>query len=200
MQVEAWGILGLCECSNDDPLPGILITPTPCRFAQAAYVKALARIRAFLLEAWKLSFLKDGAAKGRPMRRLLLLCAFCLVTGCGGMANTKRALQIKLSDIQIDEKAVEQMTAHIAVPTALSGERVPESLKILFSFLAQTRPGRLVETKPHASGRWQLDQIYLFEDCVAVQFTEGHYLETIFFVRNRTGWRIAGRIRPEDYQ
>jgi hypothetical protein len=25
-------------------------------------------------------------------------------------------------------------------------------------------------------------------------------METVFFVRNREGWRIAGRIRPEDHQ
>jgi hypothetical protein len=133
------------------------------------------------------------------MKGLLVLCLVWLSSGCGGMANTKPGLQIKLSDVQIDEKAVEQMTAHIAVPTAPSGEAVPEALKILLSFLAQTPPDKLVETKPHAESHWRLNKIYLLDNCVAVQFAQGHYMETVFFVKNRTGWFIAGRIRPKDH-
>jgi hypothetical protein len=115
------------------------------------------------------------------------------------MAFRKSALQIKLSDIQIDQEAVGQAMAHIAVPAAPCREEVSEALKILLSFLAQTPPDKLVETKPHAESRWHLDQIYLLDDCVAVQFAQGHYMETIFFVRNRTGWHVAGRIRPKDH-
>jgi len=169
---------------------------TPFRFVQAGYVKA----RLGYVELRKVSFLKDGAAKRRPMRRLLLLCAFSLVIGCGGMINTKPGLQIKLSDIQIDEKAVEQMAAHLAVPVAPCREEIPDALKSLLSFLVQTPPDSLVESSPHAQSSWRLDQVYILDDCVAVQFAEGHYLETIFFVRNPKGWRISGRIRPEDHQ
>jgi len=134
------------------------------------------------------------------MRRWLLFFVFCLVNGCVGVANTKPGLQIKLSDIQIEEKAVEQMMDHIAVGAAPCLEEIPEALKSLLSFLAQTPPDSLVESGPHAQSSWRLDQIYLLDDCVAVQFAEGHFLETIFFVRNPKGWRISGRIRPEDHQ
>jgi len=138
-------------------------------------------------------------AKGIPMKGLFVLCLFWLTTGCGGIAFRKPALQIKSSDIQIDEKAVEQTMARIGVPTAPFREEVPEAFKILFSFLGQTPPDKLVDAKPHAEAHWKLDQIYLLDDCVAVQFVEGHYMETIFFVQNRTGWHIAGRIRPKDH-
>jgi hypothetical protein len=116
------------------------------------------------------------------------------------MASRKPGLQVALNDIQVDEEAVGQAMTRIAVSPPLSREDVSEALKILFSFLVQTPPDQLLETKPHAEARWQLDKIYLLDDCVAVQFAEGHYMETIFWVRNRTGWRMAGRIRPEDHQ
>jgi len=138
--------------------------------------------------------------KERFLKGLLVLCLVWLITGCGGMASRKPGLQVALNDMQVDEEAVEQAMARIAVSPALSLEDVSEALKILFSFLVQTPPDQLVETKSHAEARWQLDKIYLLDDCVAVQFAEGHYMETIFWVRNRTGWRTAGRIRPEDHQ
>ena len=138
--------------------------------------------------------------KERFLKGLLVLCLVWLNTGCGGMASRKPGLQVALNDMQVDEEAVEQAMARIAVSPALSLEDVSEALKILFSFLVQTPPDQLVETKSHAEARWQLDKIYLLDDCVAVQFAEGHYMETIFWVRNRTGWRTAGRIRPEDHQ
>jgi len=138
--------------------------------------------------------------KGMPLKGLLVLCLVWLITGCRGMASRKASLQVAFNDIQVDEAAVGQAMTHIAVAPALSREDVSEALKILFSFLVQTPPDELVETKPHAQARWHLNQIYLLDDCVAVQFAEGHYMETVFFVRNREGWRIAGRIRPEDHQ
>ena len=140
--------------------------------------------------------------KGISMKGWLLLCLIWLITGCSGMGSRKPGLQVALNDIQVDEEAVGQAMAmtRIAVSPLLSREDVSEALKILFSFLVQTPPDQLVETKPHAEARWQLDKIYLLDDCVAVQFAEGHYMETIFWVRNRTGWRMAGRIRPEDHQ
>jgi hypothetical protein len=138
--------------------------------------------------------------KGISIKGLLLLCLVWLITGCSGIASRKAGLQLGLDDIQVDEEAVGQAMTRIAVSPALSREDLSEALKILFSFLVQTPPDQLVETKPHAEARWQLDKIYLLDDCVAVQFAEGHYMETIFWVRNRTGWRMAGRIRPEDHQ
>ena len=138
--------------------------------------------------------------KGISMNGWLVLCLVWLITGCSGMGSRKPGLQVALNDIQVDEEAVGQAMTRIAVPPPLSREDVSEALKILFSFVVQTPPDELVETKPHAEARWQLDKIYLLDDCVAVQFAEGHYMETIFLVRNRTGWRTAGRIRPEDHQ
>lgn len=138
--------------------------------------------------------------RGISMKGLLVLCLVWLITGCSGMGSRRPDLQLGLNDIQVDEEAVGQAMARIAVSPSLSRQDVSEALKILFSFLVQTPPDQLVETRPHAEARWQLDKIYLLDDCVAVQFAEGHYMETIFLVRNRTGWRTAGRIRPEDHK
>jgi len=134
------------------------------------------------------------------MKGWLVLCLVWLITGCRGVTSGKPSLQVVLNDIPLDEEAVGQAMTRIAVPPAWSLEDVSEALEILFSFLVQTPPDELVETKPHAQARWHLDKIYLLDDCVAVQFAEGHYMETVFFVRNREGWRMAGRIRPEDHQ
>jgi len=136
-----------------------------------------------------------------PPLRIQCQCPYCTEIGRVRFSFCWwAALQITLSDIQVDEEAVEQAMARIAVSPAPSGEEVPETLKALFSFLVQTPSDKLVETRPHAGTRWHLDQIYLLDDCVAAQFAEGHYMETVFFVRNRRGWRIAGRIRPGDHQ
>jgi len=115
------------------------------------------------------------------------------------MAAKKPELKIQSSDIQIDEKAVGHMLAHLGRPKVSFQGETPETLKVLFTFLSQTPPDQLAETKPHAKARWDLDRIYLLHDCVAVQLVEGHYMETIFFARDRTGWHIAGRIRPRDH-
>jgi hypothetical protein len=146
------------------------------------------------------SWRQMNGAKGIPMKGLVLLGLLWLASGCSEAHFRKPALQITLSDIQVDEEAVEQAMARIAVSPAPSGDEVPETLKALFSFLVQTPSDKLVETRPHAGTRWHLDQIYLLDDCVAAQFSEGHYMETVFFVRNRRGWRIAGRIRPGDHR
>ena len=137
------------------------------------------------------------------MKGLLLLCLLWLMmgfAGCSGLGLRRPALQIESNNIHVDEGAVEQTMAHVAVTKTPWQKEVPEAFKVLFTFLGRTPPEKLVETKPHADARWQLDQIYLLDDCVAVQFAEGHYMETIFFVKNRAGWRLAGRIRPEDHQ
>jgi len=133
------------------------------------------------------------------VKGLLLMCFFWAIAGCGAMGFRRPALQIGLSDLEIDEKAVEKAMAYVAATEASSPEALPEAVKILFSFLGHTAPDTLVETRPHADGSWRLDQIYLLGDCVAVQFAEGHYMETIFFVRTRAGWRTAARIQPKDH-
>jgi hypothetical protein len=33
-----------------------------------------------------------------------------------------------------------------------------------------------------------------------VQMTEGHYLETLFFIQYSEGWRLKARIRPQDHE
>jgi len=130
--------------------------------------------------------------------KALFLGLVCL-SGCSGMAFRGDALQVGLSAVEIDKKALEKAVAHLAATQASSPEALPEAVKILFSFLGQTAPDAMVKTRPHADAHWRLDRIYLLDDCVAAQFTEGHYMETVFFVRTRGGWRVATRIRPQDH-
>jgi hypothetical protein len=69
----------------------------------------------------------------------------------------------------------------------------------LFTYLAQTPPADLVTTPVHSRGTWRLEKIFILDDCVAVQMSEGHYLETLFFVQYGGGWRLTSRIRPQDH-
>jgi len=142
---------------------------------------------------------KMGLKRATGLTGLSLLSLFWLMAGCSGMAFRGPALQIELSDLEIDERAVEKAMAHIAATEPSLPEGLPGDVKILFTFLGHAAPDTLVETKPHANAHWCLDRIYLLDDCVAVQFAEGHYMETVFFVRTRTGWRTAARIQPKDH-
>jgi hypothetical protein len=72
--------------------------------------------------------------------------------------------------------------------------------QILFTYLAQSNPADLVVTSPHSQGDWRIEKVFLLDDCVAVQMTEGHYLETLFFVQYRDGWRLKSRIIPTDHE
>ncbi|MDY6989867.1 MAG: hypothetical protein SWQ30_17635 [Thermodesulfobacteriota bacterium] len=140
-----------------------------------------------------------GRKRAMAVKGLSLLSLVWLMAGCSGMGLRAPALQIGLSEVEIDEKAVEKAMAYLEATEAPSPEALPEAVKILFSFLGQSAPDTLVESKPHADAHWRLDRIYLLGDCVAVQFAEGHYMETVFFVRTRAGWRTAARIQPEDH-
>jgi len=133
------------------------------------------------------------------VKGLLLTCFFWAIAGCGTMGFRGPALQIRLSELEIDEKAVEKAMAYLDATETPSPQALPEAVKVLFSFLGHAEPDTLVETKPHADAHWRLDRIYLLGDCVAVQFAEGHYMETAFFVRTRAGWRVAARIQPKDH-
>lgn len=133
------------------------------------------------------------------MKIVLLLFLIWVIAGCDALAPSKQIVQIKSSTVKIDDKAVERLLPQIASSPVPPTKKLSESLKILLTFLAQTPPARVVETKPHDQPKWRIGRIYLLDDCVAVQFTEGHYMETIFFVENRMGWRIAGRVRPSDH-
>jgi hypothetical protein len=140
-----------------------------------------------------------GTKRGIATKGMFLLGLGCFMAGCSGMTSRGDALQVGLSDLEIDKEAVRKVTARLATPQASSPEALPDTVKILFSFLGQIEPGAVVETKPHADAHWRLDRIYLLDDCVAAQYTEGHYMETVFFVRTRTGWRLVARIQPKDH-
>ena len=133
------------------------------------------------------------------MKRALLLSLMWVVVGCAAIAPSKQSLQIRSDAVEIDDMAVERLLPKIAPSPVPSQKRLSEPLKTLLTFLAQTPPARAVKTKPHALSQWRIDRIYLLDDCVAVQFAEGHYMETIFFVKTPIGWRIAGRVVPSDH-
>ncbi|MDY6951898.1 MAG: hypothetical protein SWE60_10315 [Thermodesulfobacteriota bacterium] len=139
---------------------------------------------------------KMACKRARALKGWSLLSLVFLMAGCSGMAFRGPALEIGLRQVELDEKAVQKA---MAVTEAPLPEALPEAVRILFSFLGHADPDTLVKTKPHAHAHWRLDRIYLLGDCVAVQFAEGHFMETIFFVRTRAGWRAAARIQPKDH-
>ncbi|MBW1740903.1 MAG: hypothetical protein JRJ42_07185 [Deltaproteobacteria bacterium] len=133
-------------------------------------------------------------------KNILLSVVVWLIVGCAATTPRKPGLQISTDAVEIDEKAVDRLIGHIAMPPVPPQKKISKPLQTLLTFLALTPPAKLVETRAHAQAEWRLDKIFLLDDCVAVQFSEGHYMETVFFVRNRGGWRITSRIRPEDHE
>ena len=134
------------------------------------------------------------------VRRLIGLLTICLAVACTTQTSEEETLEIRFRDTVVDPSAVS-----LVLPLAASSHPPDEAHlspahQALFTYLAQKDPAALVTTEPHSQGEWRIEKVFLLDDCVAVQMTEGHYLETLFFVQYRDGWRLKSRIVPKDHE
>jgi hypothetical protein len=133
------------------------------------------------------------------MSRVLATLAIVLVVSCTSPVPEEETLEVRFREIAVKSAAVSKVRPLVVsnqqpVPAHLS----PAHLS-LFTYLAETQAADLVSTKSHSQGKWRIEKVFLLDDCVAVQMTEGHYLETLFFVQYTEGWRLKARIVPEDH-
>ncbi|MFP3870733.1 MAG: hypothetical protein ACLFVT_07655 [Syntrophobacteria bacterium] len=137
-----------------------------------------------------------GVAVGRLALGLLL----CFAPACGTQPPEEKAVEVKFRDVTLDRAAVSKMLALVAPSHSPDEERVSPAYRFLFTYLAETPAADLVTTAGHGDATWRMEKIFILDNCVAVQMSEGHYLETLFFTRYGEGWRLAARIRPEHHQ
>jgi hypothetical protein len=133
------------------------------------------------------------------VRRIITLLTICLVVSCTGQSPEEETTEILFRDTVVDSSAVSAILPLVASSHQADDAHFSPAHQSLFTYLAQTDPAALVTTKPHSQGEWRIEKVFLLDDCVAVQMTEGHYLETLFFVQYRDGWRLKDRIIPEDH-
>lgn len=134
------------------------------------------------------------------MRKLILVFTTLLAVSCTTQPAEEETIEVRFRDTVADPRAVA-----VVLPLVVSSHEPDEpdlspAHQSLFTYLAQTDSASLVTTKPHSQGKWRIEKVFLLDDCVAVQMTEGHYLETLFFVQYRNGWRLKSRITPRDHE
>jgi hypothetical protein len=134
------------------------------------------------------------------MRKLILVFTTLLAVSCTTQPAEEETIEVRFRDTVADPRAVA-----VVLPLVVSSHEPDEpdlspAHQTLFTYLAQTDSAFLVTTKPHSQGKWRIEKVFLLDDCVAVQMTEGHYLETLFFVQYRNGWRLKSRITPRDHE
>jgi hypothetical protein len=134
------------------------------------------------------------------VRRIICLLAICLAVSCTSQSPEEETTAILFGDTVVDSSAVSTILPLVASSHQADDAHLSPAHQALFTYLAQTDPAALVTTKPHSQGEWRIEKVFLLDDCVAVQMTEGHYLETLFFVQYRDGWRLKDRIIPEDHE
>ena len=132
-------------------------------------------------------------------RRIIALLTICLAVSCTSQSPEEETTEVRFRDIVVDSRAVSAIIPLVASSHQADDAHLSPAHQSLFTYLAQTDPAALVTTKPHSQGEWRIEKVFLLDDCVAVQMTEGHYLETLFFVQYRDGWRLKDRIIPEDH-
>lgn len=133
------------------------------------------------------------------VRRIIALLTICLAVSCTSQSPEEETTEILFRDTVVDSSAVSAILPLVASSHQADDAHLSPAHQSLFTYLAQTDPAALVTTKPHSQGEWRIEKVFLLDDCVAVQMTEGHYLETLFFVQYRDGWRLKDRIIPEDH-
>jgi hypothetical protein len=134
------------------------------------------------------------------VRRIIALLTICLAVSCTSQSPEEKTTEVLFRDIAVDSSAVSAILPLVASSHQADDAHLSPAHQSLFTYLAQTDPAALVATKPHSQGEWRIEKVFLLDDCVAVQMTEGHYLETLFFVQYRDGWRLKDRIIPEDHE
>lgn len=133
------------------------------------------------------------------VRRIIGLLTICLAVSCTSQSPEEETTEILFRDTVVNSSAVSAILPLVASSHQADDAHLSPAHQSLFTYLAQTDPAALVTTKPHSQGEWRIEKVFLLDDCVAVQMTEGHYLETLFFVQYRDGWRLKDRIIPEDH-
>ena len=133
-------------------------------------------------------------------RSLLFLLFLQLLVYCGTQVSEEGTIEVRFREITVESTAVSRIMPLVTQSHQPDEANLSSSHQSLFTYLAQTDPADLVRTKPHSQGTWRIEKIFLLDDCVAVQMTEGHFLETIFFVQHSKGWRLTTRIRPHDHE
>lgn len=128
-----------------------------------------------------------------------LLLLIVLSASCGREPASRESLEIPFRDTPAEANAVSQIVPLVAASHQADQAHLTPALGSLFTYLAKTPAAQLTRTSPHAQGTWQIDKVFLLDDCAAVQLSEGHYLETLVFTQHSTGWRLIARIRPEDH-
>ena len=134
------------------------------------------------------------------VRRLVGLLIICLAVSCTTQTSEEKTIEVLFRDTVVDPSAVSVVLPLVASSHPPDDAHISPAHQSLFTYLAQTDPAVLVSTKPESQGEWRIEKIYLLDDCVAVQMTEGHYLETLFFVQYSKGWRLKSRIIPGDHE
>ena len=131
--------------------------------------------------------------------KLLPILFLCLIASCSSQGPEEEIVEVRFSEIGVEAKAVLEIFPLVFSTHIPNEEQLSPAHRSLFTYLAKTDPADLVTTKPHSQGRWRIEKIFLLDDTVAVQLTEGHYLETVFFVQYSKGWRLKARITPRDH-
>jgi hypothetical protein len=128
-----------------------------------------------------------------------LLLVIVLSASCGREPPHQESLEIPFREAPAEAEAVSRVIPLVAQSHRADQARLTPALESLFTYLAKTPTAPLARISPHAQGAWQIEKVFILDDCVAVQLTEGHYLETLLFSQHSTGWRLVARIRPEDH-
>jgi hypothetical protein len=141
-----------------------------------------------------------SVSQGGVTRSLLPFLISLLMVSCGTQSSEEKGAEVRFRDMAVESTAVSKMLPLLS-PSHVPPERhLTPAQQFLFTYLAQSNPADLVVTRPHSQGDWRIEKIFMLDDCVAVQMTEGHYLETLFFVQYRDGWRLKSRIIPTDHE
>ena len=119
---------------------------------------------------------------------------------CGTQGPEEESIEVHFREISVEPTAVSKILVLVAPSGQPDEAHLSLAHQSLFTHLAQTDPADLVTTKPHSQGKWRIEKVFLLDDCVAVEMSEGHYLETLFFVQYSEGWRLKARITPKDHQ
>ena len=134
------------------------------------------------------------------VRGLIGLLTICLAVSCTTQTSKEEIIEVPFRENVVDSSAVAVILPLVALSHQPDDAHLSPAHLSLFTYLAKTDPAALVTTEPHSQGEWRIAKVFLLDDCVAVQMTEGHYLETLFFVQYRDGWRLKGRIIPADHE
>ena len=141
-----------------------------------------------------------SVSHGAMARALLPFLISLLVVSCSTQSSEEKSAEVRFREMAVESGAVSKMLLLISLSHVPPERHLTPAQQFLFTYLAQSNPADLVVTRPHSQGNWRIEKIFMLDDCVAVQMTEGHYLETLFYVQYRDGWRLKSRIIPRDHE